>query len=270
MRKGWVGFDHDMGALAGGAASKNLAALADAAAAIEKRLINPLWRYMFWDRVRNPTETQYDTQSRVLWWGIDLFALSVDLQRCSTCCLAVVRASAERVGRCAVLELKATSGTRKVLSTACASRACRHMSSSDRVPLTLTTVSNTTKVGIAGGCELQDLWRDNRALGRYHAAMQALLDGIKARPPAPHTIAGHLLRIVDPATGQLLSDERLLPEVSVLFMAGMETTGHTASWALFLVSEHPEVGAQPGVQKDVAASACMLCMPCQLHSSVTP
>lgn len=46
------------------------------------------------------------------------------------------------------------------------------------------------------------------------------------------SIAAHLLRLRDPATGQPLSDERLLPELAVLFVAGHDTTAHTMAWTL--------------------------------------
>ena len=46
------------------------------------------------------------------------------------------------------------------------------------------------------------------------------------------SIAAHLLRLRDPATGQPLSDERLLPEIATLLIAGFDTSAHTMSWTL--------------------------------------
>lgn len=67
---------------------------------------------------------------------------------------------------------------------------------------------------------------------------------MRARGPpadADDSIAAHLMRITDPNTGQLLSDESLLPQVSVLFWAGFDTTGNTMAWTLYCISQHPEV-----------------------------
>ena len=62
-------------------------------------------------------------------------------------------------------------------------------------------------------------------------------------PPADDndSMAAHLMRIQDPTTGQLLSDELLLPQVSVLFWAGFDTTGNTMAWTLYCISQHPQV-----------------------------
>ena len=46
------------------------------------------------------------------------------------------------------------------------------------------------------------------------------------------SIAAHLLRLLDPATGLPLSDERLLPEIATLLIAGFDTSAHTMSWTL--------------------------------------
>lgn len=55
------------------------------------------------------------------------------------------------------------------------------------------------------------------------------------------SMAANLMRIQDPTTGQLLSDDLLLPQVSVLFWAGFDTTGNTMAWTLYCISQHPQV-----------------------------
>lgn len=55
------------------------------------------------------------------------------------------------------------------------------------------------------------------------------------------SIAAHLMRIQDPYTGRLLTDDLLLPQVSVLFWAGFDTTGNTMAWTLYYISQHPQV-----------------------------
>ena len=65
--------------------------------------------------------------------------------------------------------------------------------------------------------------------------MSDLLAEIKAKGPLHESdvsVAAHLLRIVDPKTGQPLPDDRLAAEIGVLFTGGFETTGHTIAWAL--------------------------------------
>lgn len=67
---------------------------------------------------------------------------------------------------------------------------------------------------------------------------------VKARgPPSDDdsSIAAQLMRVQDPRTGKPLADKYLLPQFSVLFWAGFDTTGNTMTWTLFLISRHPQV-----------------------------
>jgi len=76
--------------------------------------------------------------------------------------------------------------------------------------------------------------------------MQVLVQ-VKAKgPPSEEdsSIAAQLMRLQDPKTGKLLADKYLLPQISVLFWAGFDTTGNTMAWTLFCISQHPEVGSQ--------------------------
>ncbi|CAL8468141.1 g7680 [Coccomyxa elongata] len=92
-------------------------------------------------------------------------------------------------------------------------------------------------------------WRKDVAEGkaatqRFHGVMRGLLTTMRSKRPDESSIAAHLLDIKDPDTGLPLSDARLLPEISILFMAGFETTGHTAAWTLYSVSQNPKVEAK--------------------------
>ncbi|KAK9819693.1 hypothetical protein WJX72_001295 [[Myrmecia] bisecta] len=98
----------------------------------------------------------------------------------------------------------------------------------------------------------KDVREGKKAFDRYHDIEKWLLNEIRTTPPAPSTIAGHLLRIKDPATGKPLADERILPEIGILFLAGFETTGHTAAWILFLLSQHPDKEAKIVAELDAA------------------
>ena len=66
------------------------------------------------------------------------------------------------------------------------------------------------------GAAVQDVRRGKRDLRAFQDMMRGLLAELRARgPPADGdtTIAAHLLRMRDPASGQPLSDDQLLPEV---------------------------------------------------------
>ena len=73
------------------------------------------------------------------------------------------------------------------------------------------------------------------------------------------SMAAHLLRIQDPSTGQPLSEDLLLPQVSVLFWAGFDTTGNTMAWTLYCISQHPQV---PPFFISVSAHIGMLTVRC--------
>ena len=72
-------------------------------------------------------------------------------------------------------------------------------------------------------------------MDRWYALLERVLEDVRARGPpdaADVSLMAHLLRIVDPATGAPLTDAQLLPEVGIVFVAGMETSGKTMGWTL--------------------------------------
>jgi len=89
-----------------------------------------------------------------------------------------------------------------------------------------------------------DQRRGTRAWGVYKAHMRALVAEVKARgPPAAddQSIAAHLLRLTDPATGAPLDDAQLAGEFGVYFAAGIESAGNALTWTTYLLSQHPRV-----------------------------
>ena len=67
---------------------------------------------------------------------------------------------------------------------------------------------------------------------------------VKARGPPKEedsSIAAQLMRLKDAHTGEPLPDRLLLPQISVLFWAGFDTTGNTMAWTLYCITQHPEV-----------------------------
>jgi cytochrome P450 len=53
-----------------------------------------------------------------------------------------------------------------------------------------------------------------------------------------------LLAARDPETGEAMSDRQLRDEVMTIFLAGHETTALAATWASYLVAQHPDVQRQ--------------------------
>ncbi|PSC76426.1 cytochrome P450 isoform B [Micractinium conductrix] len=81
----------------------------------------------------------------------------------------------------------------------------------------------------------------------FQRRMHALAADIQRRgQPAAgdESLAAHLLRLRYPHTGQPLSVDRLVPELSTFFVAGIDTTAHTMAWTLYLLAQHPEAEAQ--------------------------
>lgn len=89
---------------------------------------------------------------------------------------------------------------------------------------------------------------------------------MKARgPPSEEdsSIGAQLMRLRDPRSGEPLADEYLLPQITVLFWAGFDTTGNTMAWTLYCVSQHPEVHALAYNIFPVEPSLCLsfVCTP---------
>lgn len=96
-------------------------------------------------------------------------------------------------------------------------------------------------------------WRFGPTARRHRAALADWDDAVDrlarrvlsaaaaGNPPPEHSIAGRLLSsVADPATNKALTLSQLKQELSVLFIAGFETTAHAISWTLALLAAHPE------------------------------
>ncbi|KAK9904844.1 hypothetical protein WJX75_003698 [Coccomyxa subellipsoidea] len=81
-------------------------------------------------------------------------------------------------------------------------------------------------------------------LGRFQAIVRGLLAHMKAGQPEPGSFADLLLKAKDPKTGKRLCDDQMFPEIAALFFAGIDTTGHTGTFLLYTISQHPEVEAK--------------------------
>ena len=60
---------------------------------------------------------------------------------------------------------------------------------------------------------------------RAQSVVRSLLKHMQLGTPAKNTFAHMLLRVKDPATGQPLTDAKMLPEIAALYFAGIDTTG---------------------------------------------
>eukprot|EP00884_Botryococcus_braunii_P008587 jgi/Botrbrau1/1772/Bobra.0217s0027.1 len=74
------------------------------------------------------------------------------------------------------------------------------------------------------------------------------LEGVPA-----HTIAGHLMRLEDPAHPKKpLPDNIFSANATIFFGAGVDTSGHTVAWLLYHISQHPEVEKKLVAELDAA------------------
>eukprot|EP00884_Botryococcus_braunii_P003512 jgi/Botrbrau1/13161/Bobra.0187s0109.1 len=93
-----------------------------------------------------------------------------------------------------------------------------------------------------------ELWKGNRVIREFQAIMKDLLRDLRAKQRegvlSPESLAASLLNTIDPETGKPLSDDLLLPEIGILFLAGFETVSQAMSWVIFAVSQNPEVEAK--------------------------
>jgi cytochrome P450 len=69
----------------------------------------------------------------------------------------------------------------------------------------------------------QDYWEGKAATRRFHKLVAGLLAELHAKRRDEACFGAHLLDVRDPSTGQPLDDERLAPEIALLFLAGFES-----------------------------------------------
>lgn len=104
--------------------------------------------------------------------------------------------------------------------------------------------------GLAGVPEwiMPGTWARIRAGRRVRRVLRRPLDRrlarIAAGEPAPTDILATLMASRDPATDTVFSPEELLDQVAMLFLAGHETSASAMAWALYLLSEAPDVQAR--------------------------
>ena len=90
--------------------------------------------------------------------------------------------------------------------------------------------------------------------GEIHAVFGPIIHArhadFHAGREGPHDILHSLLQAKHPVTGEAFTYRQLVDEVSIIFLAGHETSASALSWALYLIASCPEV--QQALQREVA------------------
>jgi cytochrome P450 len=92
---------------------------------------------------------------------------------------------------------------------------------------------------------------------RYHAGLRefdALIRQIIAHERSAETpsdsMLGMLVWMIDEESGESMTDTQLADEVKTFFLAGYETTSLALTWAVYLLTQHPEVMDKLRVEVD--------------------
>lgn len=78
-----------------------------------------------------------------------------------------------------------------------------------------------------------------------------IIRGRKQLEEQPDDLLGMLINTRYEDTGEPMSEEQLLWESNILFVAGHETTANALSWMLYLLAKHKDVAAK--LQKEIAS-----------------
>ncbi|AKT38232.1 cytochrome P450 [Chondromyces crocatus] len=82
--------------------------------------------------------------------------------------------------------------------------------------------------------------RFHHAMGQVHAVIDEIIDGYQAGDGSPDNVLVRLMKAVDPETGEAMDRAQLRDEIKTILMVGHETSSVTATWALYLLSQHRE------------------------------
>lgn len=80
-----------------------------------------------------------------------------------------------------------------------------------------------------------------RAIKRLDGVVMALIDQRRRSKEEHQDLLGLLLSARDEETGEGMSDSQLRDEIFTIFIAGYESTATAVSWALLLLSQHPQI-----------------------------
>lgn len=88
-----------------------------------------------------------------------------------------------------------------------------------------------------------------RLSDQLEARITTMIAQKRADPTAQHDVLAMLLAARD-EDGTALSDEELIGQASVIFIAGHETSSNALTWTLFLLAQHPRILAD--IQSELA------------------
>ena len=83
--------------------------------------------------------------------------------------------------------------------------------------------------------------RFRAAMRTVDRAVYSIIAGRRREGGDEEDLLALLMGTRDEATGEAMGDKQLRDEVMTMFLAGHETTANALSWALYLISTHPEV-----------------------------
>jgi cytochrome P450 len=109
----------------------------------------------------------------------------------------------------------------------------------------------------SGGAISLPLWlplpanlRFKQSNARLQTFMMKFITECRRNPEQAGILINLLLSAQDPETNQQMSEQQLYDEVVTIFFAGHETTAQTLTFALHLISQHPEVQARLHAEVD--------------------
>jgi enediyne biosynthesis protein E7 len=82
--------------------------------------------------------------------------------------------------------------------------------------------------------------RFRRAMAEIDRVIYDIIDSYRPEDGADHVLA-RLISAVDPETGERMDRRQLRDEVDTILMVGHETSSVTVTWALYLLTRHPDV-----------------------------
>jgi cytochrome P450 len=84
--------------------------------------------------------------------------------------------------------------------------------------------------------------RFRRAMRQIDTVVYDIIDAYRRQPPAAaDNVLVRLMNLVDPETGERMDRRQLRDEVNTILMVGHETSSVTVTWALYLLTQHPDV-----------------------------
>jgi cytochrome P450 len=98
--------------------------------------------------------------------------------------------------------------------------------------------------------------RFRRAKASLRSLSRRLVAERRGQSDPPADLLTSLIQARDPETGATMSDEQICDELATFMLAGHETTANTLTWALYLLSLHPEQRRRLEAELDHPAGVC--------------